>query len=214
MTPALPRWRLLLELAIVFVALPAALARKWIVVPPIPLLVVCSLLAFLLVRREGRFGPERMLGWPEEGVRWMLYRTAAFCAIIGIGVWWFSPSRLFDLLQEAPWLWAAVMILYPLLSVYPQEFLFRGFFFHRYRPLFRNDMSMVLASAMAFGFVHIIFGNWISVGLSAIGGILFSITYLQTKSVLVAAVEHALFGNFLFTIGLGEFFYHGSRFAR
>jgi hypothetical protein len=41
-------------------------------------------------------------------------------------------------------------------------------------------MAMVLASALTFGFVHIIYGNWVSVGLSAIGGVLFSITYIQT----------------------------------
>jgi len=72
-------------------------------------------------------------------------------------------------------------------------------------------MSMALASALAFGFVHIIFGNWISVGLSAVGGVLFAITYLQTGSLLAACVEHAIFGDFIFTIGLGEYFFHGSR---
>jgi hypothetical protein len=27
----------------------------------------------------------------------------------------------------------------------------------------------------------------------------------------LACLDHAIFGNFLFTIGLGQFFYHGSR---
>jgi hypothetical protein len=28
---------------------------------------------------------------------------------------------------------------------------------------------------------------------------------------LLACLDHAIFGNFLFTIGLGQFFYHATR---
>jgi len=70
---------------------------------------------------------------------------------------------------------------------------------------------MMLVSAMAFGFVHIIFRNWLAVGLCAIGGLLFSFTYQTSGSFLLACLDHAIFGNFLFTIGLGRYFYHGSR---
>jgi CAAX protease family protein len=69
---------------------------------------------------------------------------------------------------------------------------------------------MIIASALAFGFVHIIFRNWLAVGLCAIGGPLFSLTYQTSGSLLLACLDHAIFGNFLFTIGLGNFFYHGS----
>ena len=71
---------------------------------------------------------------------------------------------------------------------------------------------MIAASAITFGFVHIVFGNWLAVLLSAIGGVLFSTTYLRTASLAVVCLEHALFGDFLFTIGLGRFFYHGHGF--
>ncbi len=208
------QWWLGVELAVVFLLLPLALKQRWIWAPPIPLLIAFAAVAFLLVRQDARFPMMALSGWPGKGVAPVLVRTAILCGVIGLGVWWFAPDRLFDFVRANPLLWAAVMVLYPLLSVYPQEFLYRAFFFHRYRPLFENDMSLVLASALAFGFVHIIFGNWLSVGLTAIGGVLFGITYLQTGSLLAAAVEHAIFGNFLFTIGLGEYFYHGSRMAR
>ena len=71
---------------------------------------------------------------------------------------------------------------------------------------------MIFASALAFGFVHIIFRNWLAVGLCVLGGALFAFTYHSSQSFLLACLEHAVFGNFLFTIGLGKFFYHGSRF--
>jgi uncharacterized protein len=108
-------------------------------------------------------------------------------------------------------LWAIVMLLYPLLSVYPQELIFRAYFFHRYQALFGAGWTMIAASALAFGFVHIAFGNWISVVLSTIGGFLFALTYHQSGSLFLACLEHAFFGNFIFTIGLGQFFYHGTR---
>jgi uncharacterized protein len=56
----------------------------------------------------------------------------------------------------------------------------------------------------------VIFGNWIAVALCAIGGLLFAFTYQNSGSLLLTCIDHALFGNFLFTIGLGQFFYHGS----
>ena len=103
------------------------------------------------------------------------------------------------------------MVLYPLLSVYPQELFFRAFFFHRYRRLFGQGMATVVASALLFGFVHIVFGNWISILLSSVGGMLFARTYFHSGSLALTCIEHALYGNFIFTIGLGEFFFHGTR---
>ena len=76
---------------------------------------------------------------------------------------------------------------------------------------FVSGWAMLLASALAFGFVHIIFRNWLAVGLCVIGGLLFSLTYHSSGSLLLACLDHAIFGNFLFTIGLGEFFYHRLR---
>jgi membrane protease YdiL (CAAX protease family) len=118
---------------------------------------------------------------------------------------------LFTFVKAAPAFWALVMFLYPLLSVYPQELIFRAYFFERYQPLFGAGWVMVAASALAFGFMHIALGNWLSVVLSAIGGFLFAMTYHQSGSLVLACIEHAIFGNFIFTIGLGQFFYHGAR---
>jgi membrane protease YdiL (CAAX protease family) len=89
--------------------------------------------------------------------------------------------------------------------------MYRAFFFHRYRRLFGEGGRMVLASALAFGFVHIIFGHWISVVLSTAGGLLFAATYARSRSLLLTSLEHAFFGDLIFTIGLGQFFYHGAR---
>lgn len=141
----------------------------------------------------------------------LLLRDAVCLGFLGLAVRFFAPELLFSFIKRSPGLWALVMFLYPLISVFSQEMLYRAFFFHRYQSLFGDGWTMIFASALAFGFVHIIFGNWLSVLLCVFGGLLFAFTYHSSGSLLLACMEHAIFGNFIFTIGLGKFFYHGSR---
>ena len=69
---------------------------------------------------------------------------------------------------------------------------------------------MILASAAAFAFLHIIFRNGLAVALTFAGGLLFAARYAQTGSLAASTFEHALYGCWLFTVGLGQFFYHGT----
>jgi hypothetical protein len=39
------------------------------------------------------------------------------------------------------------------------------------------------------------------------GGILFALTYAMTRSLMTSMIEHALYGNYLFTLGLGKYLY-------
>ena len=208
------RWVLYAELLIFFTALPLLLYERVLPNWPITILVAVALGALLISRRFANFSLYQLFHWQAARSQavMILARDAFFMLALGIAVWQFAPHLLFSFVRQAPLVWAAVMILYPLFSVLPQEFLFRAYFFRRYRELFGAGPAMIAASALAFGFVHIIFGNWLAVVLSAIGGILFSTTYLRTASLSLVWLEHALFGNFLFTIGLGQFFYHAHRF--
>lgn len=140
----------------------------------------------------------------------ILLRFAVLGGLMTLGVWLLMPDRLFDLPRHKPGLWLVIMIFYPLASVYPQEVIFRAFFFHRYAALFKNPAAMILASAVVFGWVHIIFGSWVSVVLTLIGGIMFAATYARSRSVAAASFEHALYGCLVFTIGLNDFFYTGA----
>ncbi|MDM4718954.1 CPBP family intramembrane metalloprotease [Micromonospora sp. WMMA1363] len=136
-----------------------------------------------------------------------LWAGMAVVAVTGIAV--LAPDRLFDLPRQTPLIWVAVVVLYPLLSVYPQELVFRAFLFHRYAPLFGTGTVLVAASATAFGVAHVIFGSIWSVLLTLAGGALFAWRYRRTRSLLAASVEHALYGILAFTVGLGDLFYHG-----
>lgn len=205
---------LALEFSCVFIGAPLLIYYRVIPNLPIPYLLAAGFAAFLVLRYDPTFDSGRFLAWGDLRAYLLplLLRDAVFLALLGIGVRLFAPELLFSLVKRAPVFWVLIMLLYPLLSVYPQELLYRAFFFHRYQPLFGSGWAMLVASALAFGFVHIILGNWLAVGICVIGGLLFSLTYQHSGSLLLTCLDHALFGNFIFTIGLGRFFYHGSRF--
>ncbi|GBR19081.1 hypothetical protein AA3271_0383 [Gluconobacter japonicus NBRC 3271] len=67
----------------------------------------------------------------------------------------------------------------------------------------------IVASAVAFGFAHILFLNWIAVGMTLIGGVLFASDYSRHRSLTLTCFEHSLYGCLIFTVGLGRFFYTG-----
>ena len=58
--------------------------------------------------------------------------------------------------------------------------------------------------------MHVVFENWIAPTFTLVGGLLFAWTYDRSETALPAAVQHALFGCALFTLGLGWYFYAGA----
>jgi len=100
--------------------------------------------------------------------------------------------------------------MYPILSALPQEFIFCSFFFERYKKFFPNEKVMIVASAVVFAFAHVLFINWVAPVLSFIAGLIFAMTYAKTKSLALVTIEHGLYGNVLFLVGLGWYFYGGA----
>jgi membrane protease YdiL (CAAX protease family) len=140
-----------------------------------------------------------------------LFLTGA--AVVTVLVRQYAPDLFLILVRTHPRVWAFIMVGYPLISVYPQGLIYRAFFFHRYRPLVESfdplvrSWLMIVVSAATFALMHILFHNWIAVALTFPGGILFALRYCNTRSLAVSSLEHALYGCFLFTVGLGQFFY-------
>jgi membrane protease YdiL (CAAX protease family) len=202
---------LIAEFVFLFVFLPVGFRYKPFHFPPIPALWIAAAYCLWRLLQDSSF--DRRLLWSPEAlppVQWQILLLFGFIAsLIGVGVYVFEPQRLFIMVRHAPFIWALVMALYPALSVYPQGIIYRTFFFQRYRGLFPKSWVMIALSAMAFSFVHIIFRNWLAVIFTLIGGVLFAWRYYSTRSLYTSAFEHALYGCFLFTIGLGEYFYKG-----
>ncbi len=119
------------------------------------------------------------------------------------------PERAFSLPQERPELWLRIMFIYPLLSAAPQEFIFCTWFFARFQYLFKDQKTLLTAAAIIFACTHILYINWVAPILSLFAGYFFAQTYSKTKSLALVSIEHALYGNLIFTIGLGYFFFGG-----
>ena len=75
----------------------------------------------------------------------------------------------------------------------------------RYRPLFRDARVLVVVNAIAFSWAHTLIDNPLAYLFTFIGGMLFSVTYLRSRSLFAVAIAHALYGFWLFTVGLGMY---------
>ncbi|MBB3664090.1 membrane protease YdiL (CAAX protease family) [Prauserella sediminis] len=203
---------LALEFLALFFGIIAAFAVLADGVSPVPFLVVLGIASVVYLLRVGEF--DRRDLWRASAVRARLLSIlglwAAACVVAVAGVAVFLPGDLFSLPRGEPVLWAIIAVGYPVLSVYPQELIFRAFLFRRYRPVFGSGAGMILASAAAFGFAHIIFGNLFAVLATTAGGLLFAWRYARSRSLLAVSIEHGLYGVLLFTVGLGRFVYHGA----
>ena len=213
---SVPTWQLLyliVEMIALFVVLPLAFRFRLIPVPPIPALWILT--AYCLYRLLSDAAFNRKLLWNPDvlpAASLKILAVFAGCAlVVGAGVYFLAPQLLFNFVRRNPVFWAIVMVLYPVLSVYPQGIVYRAFFLERYRALFPSTAVLIAMSAVAFSFAHIIFRNPIAVGFTLIGGLLFAWRYAVTGSLLTSSFEHALYGCWMFTIGLGEYFYKGAR---
>jgi membrane protease YdiL (CAAX protease family) len=142
-------------------------------------------------------------------VRRVLVRTAGVWLVLLAAAALFAPS-LFPFPRARPVVWAIVMVLYPI-SAWAQEIAYRPFFFHRYGALFRRPAARVAASGLLFGWGHIAVNNLLAIVLASAAGVLFAWTYERSRSTLLVTLEHALYGDFVFSVGLGSLFYTTAR---
>ncbi|HKQ32886.1 MAG TPA: CPBP family intramembrane glutamic endopeptidase [Thermodesulfobacteriota bacterium] len=201
-------YALWLEFLLLFGGVPVLILQfrdRWLMVG---LLWAGAAGAFLYKRRFRHDEPRRD-GTVRDNIKHVLLRFALIAPIMTAVTLITIPGSFFSFPRERPGLWVLVLVLYPLLSVWPQEMIYRAFVYRRYEPLFGLRAGYVLASALAFGFMHIIFVNTVAIVLSVLGGLLFAGNYARHRSLALVSIEHALYGCLIFTIGLGKFFFAG-----
>ncbi|WP_047546814.1 CPBP family intramembrane glutamic endopeptidase [Psychroserpens sp. Hel_I_66] len=143
-------------------------------------------------------------------LNWSMFFKYTFVQLIGIAIvttlymWFLDKPNLYVVVLNKPLLWLFILFVYSVFSVYPQELIYRTFFFQRYQSLFKNDTLFIVLNATLFSLAHLFFGNVLVMFLTFIGGILFAITYKRTKSTLLVTIEHAIYGCWLFTVGMGS----------
>jgi len=119
-------------------------------------------------------------------------------------VWLTDKIQLFNVVKSKPLLWVVILFVYSIFSVYPQEIIYRTFFFKRYRSLIRNEYVFIFINALVFSLGHIFFSNFLVMILTFFGGLLFAFTFSKTKSTVLVSIEHAIYGCWLFTVGMGS----------
>lgn len=205
------RNRLLGEFLALFVVLPVGVA---VFLPPgamFPILFAFTALGVGLLHVTPGFR-WRDLTWGAGQVDWRA--VAAFAAITAALSWAIllatRPEAFLGLYRMSPWIWLAVMLLYPLLSALPQEIMFRALFFRRYAPILPEGKAALVLNAALYALAHLLYWNWVVAVMTFAGGLVFAWVYEVRRSFPLAVILHAVAGNILFTIGTGMFFFTGT----
>lgn len=198
------RYRLM-ECFIIFVAIPVSFALEF----SIWFKMVIALTGFiyvvyvLLKIENNKFKITQQLNWKQFWIRTAL-KFLVIALLTTIYMYLVDKENLFMVLINKPFMWIMILFIYSLFSVYPQELIYRTFFFQRYESLFRSHALFIFTNAALFSLAHIFFKNTLVMILTFIGGILFALTFKKTKSTLLVSIEHAIYGCWLFTVGMGE----------
>jgi len=195
----------LTEFFIIFIVLPISFALQY----PWQIKLIIGFLGFLYIifillkieKNTFKIAPNLnwKLFWKETIVKLVL-----IALITSLFVWITDRENLFEVLRNKPKLWIFILFIYSIFSVYPQELIYRTFFFQRYQVLFSNEKLFLFLNAIVFSLGHIFFKNALVMVLTFLGGILFALTFNKTKSTLLVSIEHAIYGSWLFTVGMGS----------
>lgn len=209
------RARLWIEFALLFAGMPAAVTylvrARHVPLIFLLLIVLVGLVAFLLWDRTFSLKRELSRGIARSELTSIIAIFVAVAAAMAAYVWLVEPERFLYFPRRSLLFWGMVMLLYPVFSAFPQELVYRTFFFHRYGALFGSARwAAVGVNGALFGLAHIMMGSAISVVLSgALGGLL-AYRYTHARSFWAAWLEHSLYGQLVFTVGLGYLFFTGN----
>ena len=195
----------LTEFFLIFIVVPVGFALKFPVWIKIAIGVTGFLyIIFVLLKLENnKFKIANHLNWKKFWTQ-TLIKLLIIAILTTLYIFFVDKENLLIVIRTKPLLWIIILFIYSLFSVYPQELIYRTFFFQRYQSLFKNEILFILINAALFSLAHLFFRNTLVMILTFIGGILFALTFKKTKSTLFVSVEHAIYGCWLFTVGMGE----------
>lgn len=153
---------------------------------------------------------EKLLFKIASNLKWKIFFKDTFLKLLLIAfitflfVFFTDKDAFFNVMLHKPKLWVIILFVYSFFSVYPQELIYRTFFFQRYKELISNETLFLFINAIVFSLGHIFFRNTLVLILTFLGGLLFAFTYSKTKSTLLVSIEHAIYGSWLFTVGMGD----------
>ncbi|WP_025743102.1 CPBP family intramembrane glutamic endopeptidase [Aquimarina pacifica] len=194
-----------IELLLFFVLLPVSFLFDWHPAFKIAPTLLGFIYILFLLKKKGLL----KFTFPDKN-RWspfwkeVLIKLAIISIITGGYVFFVAPENLFSIVIKRPGLWVIILFVYTFLSVWPQELIYRTFFYERYESLIYNKWLFIFINAILFSLAHLFLRSFLVQVLTFVGGLLFAYTFKKTRSTTLVSIEHALYGNWLFTVGMGE----------
>lgn len=195
----------LIELLLIFVLIPVSYAipySPWVKLA-LGVFGFIYVIVVLLKVEKNKFEIAPNLRW-NYFFRRILLQLSMIVIITSLYMWFVDRQNLFTVVLNKPTLWIMILFIYSFFSVYPQELIYRTFFFQRYQTLFKNEWLFIFVNATLFSLAHLFFRNTLVMIMTFLGGILFALTFKKTKSTLMVSIEHAIYGCWLFTVGMGS----------
>ena len=196
---------LIVELIFLFIFMPFVLLIPGYTAVKVGAVVMAVIHVLIVTVKNKLVSKKSLYSWPKKSYwKFVFLRFVLLVLISTTLMYLFNPGKLFIVVKTNIWFWLMLSAFYSVFSVYPQEFLYRSFFFARYGKLIKSEVWFIVINALLFSLAHVGFKNILVLALTLIGGVVFAITYYKTKSLLFTSVEHAIYGSWLFTLGAGE----------
>lgn len=178
-------------------SIPIALKLSFVPFVLIYLIYVCYTHRKKLFKKNKQIKSNQF--WKNTAIRLSLIAAATILYVLYI-----DENLLFKAILTRPKIWFQMILIYTFLSVIPQEFVYRVFYFHRYKELFESLNAYFFINAILFSMAHLMFNSLLVLVMTFIGGYLFALTYHKTKSMFWTSIEHIIYGGWLFTVGMGK----------
>ena len=200
---------LVIEFVLLFFGIPTLIYLDQDFIHPSIIILPVLVFIFILLRRNSDFK------W-RELIKWQVSRKELFfnalillvSALLMLGyVLLFDRENLFNLPRANIWIYLAMCLFYPVFSAFGQEIIYRTFLSRRYSEILPMGWQFVVASALTFSYMHIVYYDPVSMILTFIGGLYFAQVYRVSRSVLFTSVLHGIFGIIIFGVGLGQHFW-------
>ena len=193
-----------IEFFLIFIFLPIIL----LFIPDTKLIFITLYIVFFFslwkIKKDNTFNFSRLKNKPD----WkFIFLYFLIFSLLGFFYTFFVDKSLFFISpKENPKVWLLVIILYPIFSVIPQEFIYRVFFLQRYKNILSKNLLMnYFVNSLVFSYAHIVFQNYHAVIITALVSPIFYYSY-EKKSFLTCILVHSIGGLLIFTYGLGKFF--------
>jgi membrane protease YdiL (CAAX protease family) len=91
----------------------------------------------------------------DQYLKIIFYKFLIVATLVLTFSYFFDPSKFLNLPRSDFFLWLLIIILYPILSAFPQEIVYRSFFFKRYGNLFKNKKVLIFVNAISDSFIKV-----------------------------------------------------------